>query len=116
MAALRGTEPWRWDLNPRRSCPLTRFRGVLLRPLGHATAEESTGAQAGDRIGCGTASSRSTAPSRQDHARQTCAPEIHNGSRCALFESMILVSAAVAGAVAVRPPRSAAMRLEEVPK
>src|SRR3954468_9155958 len=34
---------WRWDLNPRRSCPLTRFRGVLLRPLGHATAEERTG-------------------------------------------------------------------------
>ena len=29
---------WRWDLNPRRSCPLTRFRGALLRPLGHATA------------------------------------------------------------------------------
>ena len=29
---------WRWDLNPRRACPLTRFRGVLLRPLGHATA------------------------------------------------------------------------------
>ena len=35
---------WRWDLNPRRSCPLTRFRGVLLRPLGHATAVEGTGA------------------------------------------------------------------------
>ena len=30
------------DLNPRRSCPLTRFRGVLLRPLGHATAEQGT--------------------------------------------------------------------------
>ena len=37
---------WRWDLNPRRSCPLTRFRGVLLRPLGHATAEEVTGRKA----------------------------------------------------------------------
>ena len=33
---------WRWDLNPRRGCPLTRFRGVLLRPLGHATADEDT--------------------------------------------------------------------------
>src|SRR6185436_18624171 len=34
---------WRWDLNPRRSCPLTRFRGVLLRPLGHSTAGKGTG-------------------------------------------------------------------------
>ena len=33
---------WRWDLNPRRSCPLTRFRGVLLWPLGHSTADEPT--------------------------------------------------------------------------
>ena len=33
---------WRWDLNPRRSLPLTRFRGVLLRPLGHATVDEGT--------------------------------------------------------------------------
>jgi hypothetical protein len=33
---------WRWDLNPRRACTLTRFRGVLLRPLGHATADEGT--------------------------------------------------------------------------
>jgi hypothetical protein len=32
---------WRWDLNPRRCCHLTRFRGVLLRPLGHATAGRS---------------------------------------------------------------------------
>src|SRR6185436_9301212 len=38
---------WRWDLNPRRSCPLTRFRGVLLRPLGHATADEVTGPNEG---------------------------------------------------------------------
>ena len=28
---------WRWDLNPRWACTHTRFRGVLLRPLGHAT-------------------------------------------------------------------------------
>src|SRR5665811_692736 len=34
---------WRWDLNPRWSSPHTRFRGVLLRPLGHATADEDTG-------------------------------------------------------------------------
>src|SRR3954447_13704532 len=33
---------WRWDLNPRWSYPHTRFRGVLLRPLGHATAAEAT--------------------------------------------------------------------------
>src|SRR3954469_9065414 len=35
---------WRWrrDLNPRRGCPLTRFRGVLLRPLGHTTVEKGT--------------------------------------------------------------------------
>ncbi len=36
---------WRWDLNPRRGCPVTRFRGVLLRPLGHATAEQTTRAR-----------------------------------------------------------------------
>src|SRR5918996_987875 len=29
---------WRWDSNPRGGCPHTRFRGVVLRPLGHATA------------------------------------------------------------------------------
>ncbi len=33
---------WRWDLNPRWSYPHTRFRGVLLRPLGHATAGQIT--------------------------------------------------------------------------
>src|SRR4051794_40397852 len=37
---------WRWrrDLNPRWACTHKRFRGVLLRPLGHATAGENTGA------------------------------------------------------------------------
>ncbi len=30
-------------LNPRWACTHTRFRGVLLRPLGHATAGEGTG-------------------------------------------------------------------------
>ena len=33
---------WRWDLNPRWSYPHTRFRGVLLRPLGHATGKNIT--------------------------------------------------------------------------
>src|SRR5690606_31269963 len=33
---------WRWDSNPRWSCPHTRFRGVLLWPLGHATAVKDT--------------------------------------------------------------------------
>jgi hypothetical protein len=42
-------ERWRWDLNPRRGCPLTRFRGVLLRPLGHATAVEGTRAALPER-------------------------------------------------------------------
>ena len=27
---------WRWDLNPRKGRPFSRFRGALLRPLGHA--------------------------------------------------------------------------------
>ena len=38
---------WRWrrDLNPRWTCAHKRFRGVLLRPLGHATADEGTGAR-----------------------------------------------------------------------
>jgi hypothetical protein len=34
---------WRWDLNPRTACTVTRFRGVLLRPLGHATGGDSSG-------------------------------------------------------------------------
>jgi hypothetical protein len=33
---------WRWDLNPRRGCPLTRFRGVRARPLRDSTAGELT--------------------------------------------------------------------------
>ena len=35
-----GISAWRWrrDLNPRWTCAHKRFRGVLLRPLGHATA------------------------------------------------------------------------------
>jgi hypothetical protein len=34
---------WRRDLNPRWTCAHKRFRGVLLRPLGHATARKVTG-------------------------------------------------------------------------
>ena len=30
-------------MNPRRSCPLTRFRGVLARPLGDSTVGEPSG-------------------------------------------------------------------------
>ena len=33
---------WRWDLNPRKGCPFTRFRGVRPRPLGDSTADEPT--------------------------------------------------------------------------
>ncbi len=37
------TRRWRRDLNPRLTCANKRFRGVLLRPLGHATAGKVTG-------------------------------------------------------------------------
>jgi hypothetical protein len=33
---------WRWDLNPRKTCAFTRFRGVRPRPLGDSTAGEHT--------------------------------------------------------------------------
>ena len=35
-------ERWRWDLNPRRGCPLTRFRGARPRPLGDSTIGKHT--------------------------------------------------------------------------
>ena len=37
-----GLFPWRyrWDLNPRWSCPHTCFRDMILRPLGHGTESE----------------------------------------------------------------------------
>ncbi len=31
---------YRWDLNPRMACTITCFRDMLLRPLGHGTADE----------------------------------------------------------------------------
>src|SRR5271166_6442545 len=42
--AVTSAELWRWrrDLNPRTVLAVTRFRGVLLRPLGHATARQLT--------------------------------------------------------------------------
>ena len=39
LVAGGGRWRWRGDSNPGRTCALTRFRGVLLRPLGHTTAE-----------------------------------------------------------------------------
>lgn len=33
---------YRWDLNPRWSCPHTCFRDMILRPLGHGTGKEFT--------------------------------------------------------------------------
>ncbi|CUR60670.1 hypothetical protein NOCA280090 [metagenome] len=47
-----GDITWRWrrDLNPRSACTDKRFRGVLLRPLGHATAEKVTRATPGAEI------------------------------------------------------------------
>src|ERR1700730_8366723 len=43
---MRVSVRWRWDLNPRRGCPLTRFRGVRPRPLGDSTAGEHTSRRA----------------------------------------------------------------------
>src|SRR5215831_3193539 len=34
---IAGQRRWRWDLNPRKGCPFTRFRGVRPRPLGDST-------------------------------------------------------------------------------
>src|SRR5216684_3538253 len=42
LSITPGQRRWRWDLNPRRGCPLTRFRGVRPRPLGDSTAAEPT--------------------------------------------------------------------------
>src|SRR4029077_1772340 len=44
-------ERWRWDLNPRRGCPLTRFRGVGPRPLGDPTPGALTRIRACARAG-----------------------------------------------------------------
>src|SRR5450759_3133137 len=49
-------ERWRWDLNPRTGYPVTRFRGVLLWPLGHATVGEITRAGARQRNRAGSVS------------------------------------------------------------
>src|SRR5579862_1795696 len=39
----RESNKWRrgWDSNPRSGFPDTRFRGELLQPLGHLSAEDS---------------------------------------------------------------------------
>ena len=42
LSIAAGQWRWRWDLNPRMSCPITRFRGVRPRPLGDSTAAEPT--------------------------------------------------------------------------
>jgi hypothetical protein len=46
LLAMLQVQHWRWrrDSNPGWTSAHTRFRGVLLRPLGHATADEVTGA------------------------------------------------------------------------
>ena len=64
-ASGRPAERWRWDLNPRRGCPLTRFRGVRPRPLGDSTAGELTRIRA-----CATArpTRRPPAAPRRSHA------------------------------------------------
>src|SRR5580700_1401976 len=40
---IAGQWRWRWDLNPRKTCAFTRFRGVRPRPLGDSTTGEPTG-------------------------------------------------------------------------
>ncbi len=40
---FQGIERWPRDSNPRGGCPPTRSPGVPLRPLGQATAVESSG-------------------------------------------------------------------------
>src|SRR5690348_18106046 len=42
-----GKKRWRWDLNPRKTCAFTRFRGVRPRPLGDSTAGEHARTWAG---------------------------------------------------------------------
>ena len=59
----RRSERWRWDLNPRESYPSTRFRGVLLWPLGHATVGEITRVGAPQRNRGGSANT----PAREPH-------------------------------------------------
>src|SRR5437773_9068568 len=58
-------ERWRWDLNPRRGCPLTRFRGVRPRPLGDSTAGELTRIRA-----CATDDLPGVPPSRREEITQ----------------------------------------------
>lgn len=49
---MRKSWRWRWDSNPRYPCGHTRFRGALLKPLGHSTAGgESRTAVRGARAG-----------------------------------------------------------------
>ncbi len=59
---------WRWDLNPRTCCHVTRFRGVLLRPLGHATINDLSGDRAAARR-TSEAAGRTPAPARRRSPR-----------------------------------------------
>src|SRR5215469_9761413 len=67
---LAGQWRWRWDLNPRKTCAFTRFRGVRPRPLGDSTDDEPTGTPQLSIVGFGPAAvglrwakkSRSRAP------------------------------------------------------
>src|SRR6266540_7156945 len=38
LGVVAGQGRWRWDLNPRTACTVTRFRGVRPRPLGDSTS------------------------------------------------------------------------------
>lgn len=56
---------YRWDLNPRWSCPHTCFRDMILRPLGHGTGKEFTRSRrrhAPPRVGSPSTGGRSRRP------------------------------------------------------
>ena len=67
VTRLVSQDVWRWrrDLNPRWTCAHKRFRGVLLRPLGHATAGEATRGVGGRRNPPARRCTRRRAPRRR---------------------------------------------------
>ena len=112
-------------MNPRRSCPLTRFRGVLLRPLGHATGENYTGGSVRHRTSRRAPNSGTTGritrpvnrPVRSPRAtgsgrRPTAAPRQHNhapredspaGRRIEIISSVPADQAGAASAISETP-------------
>src|SRR5436305_14742262 len=89
---------WRWDLNPRRGCPLTRFRGVRPRPLGDSTAGELTRIRA-----CARDDLPGIRPSRREEVTQQVTAL---GGEDATDDFRAVVEAAVAQHVPGRPHRA----------